>query len=73
MDNYRIVNKDELDQWMKAQMQKEHSLTALKSEPPPDAVYSDGTPCTGLINIAWKCIETGEVIDIEYEKSVTGS
>lgn len=68
MYNYRIANKAQLDAWINEKMALGRGLTAIKNPAPADAVYSDGNPCTGLVNIAWQCVQTGEVFAIEYEK-----
>ena len=68
MDNYRIENKPQLDSWINEKMSLGRDLAAIKNPAPPDAKYSDGTPCAGLVNVAWQCIQTGEVFAIEYEK-----
>lgn len=71
MDNYRIANKRQLDIWINEKMALGRNLTAIKNPAPADAKYSDGTPCTGLVNVAWKCAQTGEVFAIEYEKEAS--
>lgn len=69
MDNYRIANKKQLDEWFGKEISLGGDLRAIKGAPPRGAIYSDGTPCLNPINVAWECVQTGEVFAIEYALS----
>lgn len=43
---------------------------SIKGKPPEGATYSDGDLIERDINVGWKCLETGETVDIIYETEV---
>lgn len=61
-----IRNKKELDKWIIDRVNKGHSVFGIKGPPPPGMTYSDGDPITGQVNVAWRCPETEEVMEIVY-------
>ena len=61
-----IANRPELHQWLGERRELDHDFTAIKGPPPKGATYEDGELITGLVNIGWKDIVTGEVFRIEY-------
>lgn len=61
-----ISNDEELTKWMGKQRVAGRAITAIKGPPPEGATYEDGEPITRPVNVAWKCIETGEVCEVRY-------
>lgn len=43
---------------------------SIKGKPPKGATYLDGDLIERDVNIAWKCLDTGEVVDIIYQTEV---
>jgi hypothetical protein len=61
-----IANRRDLHRWLGERRELDHDFTAIKGPPPKGATYEDGELITGLVNIGWKDIVTGEVFSIEY-------
>ena len=63
----KVKNREEVDAWIKQQLQDpETCLVSIKAVV-PGAVYSDGTPCTRPIVVGWKNYRTGEEIRNKYD------
>lgn len=61
-----ILNSVELDLWMSQHFG--NHLVGVKGKPPEGATYSDGNLIERDVNVAWKCLDTGEIIDIIYKE-----
>jgi len=66
MEHNKIVNKEELDQFIWDVTQKGHVCKSIKGKPPIPMFFKDGSPISS-INIGWFDATTGEQIDIVYE------
>lgn len=55
-------NQEELRRWLLSR--KGHLLTALKGKPAEGATYEDGTPVTGLVNVGWVDVDTGDTFKL---------
>ena len=61
-----IANNNELSRWMHERRQMGHDLHAIKGAAPTGATYSDGTPISRPVNVAWRDALTGDEFAIEY-------
>ena len=61
-----ILNKAEVDVFLNDVYINRHSAIAIKGPPPMGMKYSDGTFVVNDVNVAWKCVETGETCKIHY-------
>lgn len=63
-----IANRIELRQWFSERRKIGHDVRAIKGPPPEGRTYVDeyDQPITGLVNVAWLDIVSGEVFWIEY-------
>lgn len=66
MTDVDIANRIELRQWFGERRRLNHDVTAIKGLPPKGATYEDGEIITGLVNVGWKDVMTGEVFSIKY-------
>lgn len=60
-----IENKVEVDLFMKQHFG--NYLVSIKGNPPKGSTYSDGTLIERDVNIGWRCMDTGETVDIIYK------
>jgi hypothetical protein len=61
-----ISNNQELNDWLNKKYEQGHDCVALKGAPPANSTYDDGEPITMPVNVAWQDLQTGEIINIQY-------
>ena len=66
----RIKNSEEVDAWIKQQLQDPATYLVSIKGVVPGATYSDGTPRTGPMTVGWRNPRTGD--EIRYEFDVEG-
>lgn len=52
--------------WANERRRLGHDMIAVKGPAPKGATYSDGTPITRSVNVAWVDCETGERFDVVW-------
>jgi hypothetical protein len=70
MKNYEIANKTEIDAFINSAMINNQTLTPIKGKAPHGALYSDGDLIINSVNIAWLNDQTGETVDVIYQKKI---
>jgi len=63
----KVKNREEVDAWIKQQLQDPDTLLIGIKAIVPGATYSDGSPCTCPINVGWRNQRTGEEIRNKYD------
>lgn len=63
----KIRNKETLDRWMNNCRRMGRDIVAIKGLAPDGATYSDGDTIERPVNVAWQCVQTGEIVGIEYD------